>query len=279
MADTRVPFPRHGRRLFLADLHLDGTPTPRARDFHALLKRAAEEASATPTELYILGDLFEFWEEYHREVAARYEADLAALEAACRAGVALVLLSGNRDFAYGHYVQKRLGARLFHDGDLVTLDDSRRLWLEHGDLLCTQDKRYLRYRRWVRSWPVRLGVRMLPWSTVRGFVARVSDNARADKARKDPAVFEVDLEAARGRLERYGCQVLLCGHTHRPQATDLGAGRRLIVLPSWCDVRAGYAERGGVLTPVCFSPDGTSHHATPTGEPLPELPEKKRRLN
>ena len=271
------PFPAHGRRIFLADLPLDGAPTPRAKDFHALLSRLAAEAAQTPTELYLLGDLFEFWEEYHREVPARYEQDLRALEAAKNAVVALFLLSGNRDFAYGRYAQRRLGARLLQDGGAVTLTDARRVWIEHGDLLCLKDRRYLRYRKWIRSWPVRLFFWLMPWSLARRFVSGVSSRARADKSTKDPALLELSLEAARNRLEQTRCQVLLCGHTHLPQAPDLGAGLRLLALPAWCEVRAGYQEQRGALTPVSFDADGKGHPASHAGIALPELPERIRR--
>ena len=275
---SQAPFPRHGRRIFLADLHLDGTPSPRAKAFYALLNRLALEAAHGPTELYLLGDLFEFWAESHREVPALYEQDLRVLEAAKDAGVTLTLLSGNRDFAYGRYVERRLGARLLRDGGTVTLSDARKLWIEHGDLLCLKDRRYLRYRRWVRSWPVRLCFWLLPWFMARRLIAGVSAKARVEKSAKDPAILELSLEAARDRLERNGCQVLLCGHTHRPQATDLGAGLRLLVLPAWCELPAGYQEHGGALTPVWFDEAGRDHPASHTGERLPELPERMRRF-
>ena len=244
-------------RFFLADLHLDGQPTPHAKVFRALLERAAEEATRRPVELYILGDLFEFWDEYHRQALAQYEADLAALEAAYRAGVKIALLSGNRDFLYGRYVRERFGAVLLGDGGLVQLSDTRFVWLEHGDLVCTGDRRYLRYRRWVRSFPARLAYRLLPWSLARKCVARVRLSSQADCQKKEPLEFEPDLDFARKRLESKGCQVLLMGHTHQAQAADLGAGYRLLVAPPFRETLAGYMEFGGALTPVKFREDGT----------------------
>ena len=139
-------------RYFISDLHLDGRDTPRAQAFHVFLSKLAEAAQAGPVELYIVGDLFEFWYEYRAQLFALYERDLEALEAAWKAGVKIFLFYGNRDFAYGKYVLKRFGATVLGDGEALQLNDSRRAWLEHGDLLCTHDKRYLRFRKIIGIW-------------------------------------------------------------------------------------------------------------------------------
>ncbi|MCZ7643897.1 MAG: UDP-2,3-diacylglucosamine diphosphatase [Planctomycetota bacterium] len=266
-AQDGEPVARGILRVFLADLHLDGTDSPRARTFRALLERLAEQAAVDAVNLYLLGDLFEFWEEYHRQAREPYESDLQALEAAHRAGVKIHLFSGNRDFAYGRYVRERLGAELGGDGMRIELSDARKVWLEHGDLLCTGDTRYLRYRRWVRSWPVRLLYRLLPWSLARRFVGNVKARSAQDKAKKARQVFEVDEAAARRRMEVHDCRLLMCGHTHRPLASDLGNGFRLVVLPAWCEVTSGYRERVGALQPVFIEPDGTPRPARTDGTP------------
>ena len=245
-------------RVFLADLHLDGQDTPRARAFRALLGRLSSEAARRPVELYVLGDLFEFWDEYHRAAMEGYEADLAALEAAHTSGVRINLLWGNRDFMLGPRAQRRFGARLLGDGARVRIGDSRWLWLEHGDLLCTADRRYLYFLRpLVRSWPVRLAYRLLPWRIARRVVMWLAARSRAECDVKAPETFAPDAEAARKRLESAACQVLLCGHTHRAQAADLGGGLRLLALPPWRDTQEGYREQAGALTPIRVQEDGT----------------------
>jgi UDP-2,3-diacylglucosamine pyrophosphatase LpxH len=45
-------------------------------------------------------------------------------------------------------------------------------------------------------------------------------------------------------LDENNCEVLICGHTHQHQTEDLGAGKRLFVLPPWCDSSAGYVDDG-----------------------------------
>jgi UDP-2,3-diacylglucosamine hydrolase len=234
-------------RYFIADLHLDGMDTERAQKFRHFLDQLGKEAATRPVELYIIGDLFEFFYEYRKQLFEIYGADLAALEAAFKAGVKIFLFFGNRDFAYGNYVRKRFGATILGDGDAITLNDGRPVWLEHGDLLCTADKRYLRFRKFIRSLPVKVAFRLMPWAFARNTIENIRKKTAADKATKPKNVTEVDQAFARKRLEEKGCKILICGHTHRPISEDLGAGYRLIVLTPWCDKAAGMMDDGAVL--------------------------------
>jgi len=234
-------------RYFIADLHLDGCDTERAKSFRHFLEQLGKEAATRPVELYIIGDLFEFWYEYRKALFEIYRADLAALEAASKAGVKIFLFYGNRDFAYGKYVRSRFGATILGDGEAITLNDGRPVWLEHGDLLCTSDKRYLRFRSIIRSLPVKVAFRLMPWAFARNTIDNIRKKTAADKAKKSPKVVEIDQAFARRRLEAKGCKVLICGHTHRALSEDLGAGYRLIVLTPWCEKAAGMMDDGAVL--------------------------------
>ena len=241
--------------VFIADLHLDGSATPRALAFRGLLAHLSELAHARPVTLHIIGDLFEFWEEVHPEVAAMYEDDLKALEAAHRVGVKIILFAGNRDFLYGEYVEARLGAHYYPDG--VRLDMyGKKYWLEHGDLLCTTDVRYLNYRKWVRSWPVRFALECTPWCCAKKLIAKLRSQTVKDKENKPKTAFDIDPKAAFERMKLHDTRALLCGHTHRAQETDVGEGRRLLVLPPWCDEPAGYMLDESGLQRMKFGADG-----------------------
>lgn len=231
-------------RYFISDLHLDGTASPRSEKFKYFLSKLSDAARDGPVELYIVGDLFEFWYEYRPQIFALYANDLNALERAWKSGVNIFLFYGNRDFAYGDYVLKRFGATVLGDGASVELNDSRRAWLEHGDLLCTSDLRYLRFRKIIRGPFVRVLFRLLPWRAALKQIEKIRARTLSDKKQKDANVFGIDLDAARARLAERQCQLLICGHTHAHKMEDLGAGLRLIVLPPWCDHASGYVNDG-----------------------------------
>jgi UDP-2,3-diacylglucosamine hydrolase len=234
------------RRYFIADLHLDGTETARALKFRAFLTRLAGECQRGAVELYIIGDLFEFWYEYRQAIFDVYRADLDALTRAWRAGVKIFLFYGNRDFSYGKKITKLVGATVLGDGEQISLNDTRPVWLEHGDLLCTADRKYLRFRKVIRSRPVKAAFFLMPWAMAKRMIEKIRAKTLADKATKSSKEISIDLEAARARLEKKKCKVLICGHTHKPLSADLGAGFRLIVLPPWCDHAGGYVDDGSL---------------------------------
>ncbi len=234
--------PNTSVRYFIADLHLDGRDNERALAFRAFLARLGEEAKARPVELYILGDLFEFWYEYRSQLFELYAADLRALSSAWEAGVKIFLFFGNRDFAYGKYVNRRFGATVLGDGQQIILHDHRPLWMEHGDLLCTDDRRYLRFRSLIRSAPMRILFFLMPWSMARRTIDKIRARSNADKATKSAREVDINHEAARKRLEQTKSRLLLCGHTHRPCSEDLGAGYRFIVLQPWCEKAGGFVD-------------------------------------
>ncbi|MEQ8494410.1 MAG: UDP-2,3-diacylglucosamine diphosphatase, partial [Gammaproteobacteria bacterium] len=131
--------------LFVSDLHLGAERPDKFALFHAFLERARTRARA----VYILGDLFEVWlgddddDPLHREV-------VAALAATSAAGVAVYFAHGNRDFLCGARFARETGATLLPDYAAFDIDGER-IVVTHGDLLCTRDVKYQRFRRVVRN--------------------------------------------------------------------------------------------------------------------------------
>src|SRR5579864_3033183 len=131
--------------LFISDIHLSATRPDITDFFLRFLQGPAMQADA----VYILGDLFEAWigddeqTELHRTIAD-------ALHTVTRVGVPIYFMHGNRDFLLGQEFADLAGCTLLPDPIVINLYDTPTL-LTHGDLLCTDDKSYLRYRYWVRK--------------------------------------------------------------------------------------------------------------------------------
>ena len=131
--------------LFVSDLHLDAARPQATAAFQRFLAGPARDAQA----LYILGDLFEAWlgDDDDSALAAAIS---NALRALADRGVHLYFLRGNRDFLLGADYAARCGMRLLPDPCVVMLQGTPTL-LMHGDLLCTADRDYQRFRAMVRA--------------------------------------------------------------------------------------------------------------------------------
>jgi UDP-2,3-diacylglucosamine hydrolase len=197
--------------LFISDLHLSPARPAIAERFLRFVAEEARSASA----LFILGDFFDRWlgdddagEAFNRRL-------LDALRALAGAGVAVRLMHGNRDFLFGEDAARGGGLELLVDPSLQELFGVRTL-LMHGDLLCTDDRRYQRYRARVRRPGVIRAFRALPRAVreaIGGGLRRVSESEKQVKA---PVIMDVNAGAVEETLRRYGYPRLIHGHTHRP---------------------------------------------------------------
>ncbi len=216
--------------LLFSDVHLSPA-RPAIQDILiGLLQGEARRAAA----VYILGDLFEYWVGDDM-VPPEFTPVLDAVRALSAAGVPVFFQHGNRDFLIGAALARRCGLHLLPDPAVVALH-GRRVVLTHGDLLCTADVGYQRFRRVVHHRPLQRLFLALP----RAARSRIAAGLRARTQRavqgKPAAVMDVDPVAARALLDRSHADWLIHGHTHRPAIHRLdgaGAGRLRIDLGDW----------------------------------------------
>lgn len=225
--------------LFLSDLHLAPERPAATAAFHAFARGPARAAAA----VYILGDLFDAWigDDQLRDPFA---ADIAAsLHALTDAGVAVYIARGNRDFLLGEAFARATGATLLPD-ELVVEVGGARLVVLHGDLLCTGDVEYQRYRARMHAPATARRLLALPYALRRGIAWYLRRRSRAANARKPEAIMDVDTEAVAAAFRRHAVTRMIHGHTHRPAHHALtvdGMARERIVLSDWDD-RGHYVE-------------------------------------
>jgi UDP-2,3-diacylglucosamine hydrolase len=206
--------------------------------FCALLEGEAARAD----ELYVLGDLFEYWVG-DDDLGDPYNAVVAGfVRRFTAAGGRLYLLHGNRDFLVGERFSGETGARLLADPALV--GDSL---LMHGDTLCTDDHDYQAWRRTARSAQWQGEFLAKPLAERRRVVRGLRDKSKEVIQAKPADIMDVNEEAVRDVLRRHDATRLVHGHTHRQGRHELEVdGRRCErwVLPDWYGA-GGYLEIAG----------------------------------
>jgi UDP-2,3-diacylglucosamine hydrolase len=226
--------------LFISDLHLDAARPEIAAQFLEFLRREASAAQA----LYILGDLFEAWIG-DDDPAPEIRQVVQALRQLTARGVTCCIMHGNRDFLMGRRFCQETGAKLLRDGTLIELFQ-RRVLLMHGDTLCTDDHAYQRLRRIVRNPIVQWVLRNLSLKQRRALAQRMRAGSKAHISTMEqaqPYIMDVNPQAVVHALRRYGADVLVHGHTHRPAVHSVlvdDTTRTRIVLGDWY-------EQGSVL--------------------------------
>lgn len=218
--------------LLLSDLHLPPEASPLREKFLRFLAGPAREAAA----VYILGDLFESW--IGDDVGLQlYAPELAGLAALGAGGVPVYFQHGNRDFMLGRDFFALTGVHPLPDPQLVSLQ-GRPTLLSHGDLWCTDDRAYQRWRRFSRVGLFQRVFLMLSRARrmrIAGGLRSGSDRAKRNKPEN---IMDVNARAVRSAMAQAGTLHAIHGHTHRPgdYAVDLPLGpARRTVLPDWHD--------------------------------------------
>ncbi len=216
--------------LFISDLHLDGS-RPAATD--AFLNFLASDA-AVADALYILGDLFEFWigDDNSDQNFRKVIDGLAKLTAS---GVRCHIMHGNRDFMLGGDFIKASGTIFLHDPTLIYVGGQSVL-LSHGDILCTDDISYQRFRRIVRNPVTQKIYNAMPFSWRQKITLKIRGTSMAKYGTRPPEILDVNQPAVENFMRQYGVSTLLHGHTHRPAIHPFkldGKPATRIVLGDW----------------------------------------------
>lgn len=232
---------------FISDLHLSEAQPRTVARFERFVAGTAREHA----ELLILGDLFEFWagdDTTDDPVAVRVGAALAALSAA---GVKVCLMQGNRDLLLGNDFASRCGATLLVDPTLAQIG-GRTVMLAHGDVYCTLDVEYMRFRAQVRNPAFQAAFLAKSLPERRAFVGQARAASEAGKQQKSMEIMDVTPQAIDDALRAGGVTLMIHGHTHRPathRVTLDGKPAERWVLPDWDfdvdTVRGGYLTTAG----------------------------------
>ncbi|HCY14347.1 MAG TPA: UDP-2,3-diacylglucosamine diphosphatase [Gammaproteobacteria bacterium] len=216
---------------FISDLHLTPKDTALTQQFGAFIDQLT-----SADNLYILGDLFEYWlgddtAEYLGQQSI--ETDLRHLT---DRGVEVFFLRGNRDFLVGLDFCARTGCCLLPEQHILT-NTTTPILLLHGDSLCTEDTEHQAFRLLVRNdtWQSDFLARSI---VERDSMARaVRYRSESGKRIKPADIMDVNPETVFEKMRGAEVRLMIHGHTHRPaihRLEDERAGPMVrIVLGDW----------------------------------------------
>ena len=216
--------------LFISDLHL----APERPEIIRLFERFVDDIAVSADRLYILGDFLEYWIG-DDDKAAGLDRVFSALTRLSAAGTRVRLMHGNRDFLIGSSLAKRCRFEIIDDPYSLKLNEMAVL-LMHGDLLCTDDIPYQKFRRKVRNPVVQFIFRALPLSLRERIARSLRGTSEKATAYKSEDIMDVSQQTTEYTVRETGVEVLIHGHTHRPGMHDIELDNRIakrIVLGDW----------------------------------------------
>ncbi len=117
---------------FLSDFHL-GAPDHdsslvREKKVVAFLESIRHDAA----EIFIVGDIFDFWYEYTKVVPKGYVRLLGKLAELTDSGIAIHVFVGNHDMWMSGYFEKELNIPVYHHGKVFERN-GKQFFIAHGD--------------------------------------------------------------------------------------------------------------------------------------------------
>ena len=211
---------------FISDLHLSENTPSVTQGFFEFLKTAAQELS----HLYILGDLFEAWvgDDDNSELATGV---MQKLNHATRNGLEIFFIHGNRDFLCGQKFAEQSNLTLLPDPFFLNFFNLK-IALSHGDSFCTEDLEYMKFKKEVRSDEWQQKFLQKPLHDRLNIASNMRDASQKNNSNKDISIMDVTPNAIQEFFAEHRIDLLIHGHTHRPNTHQINSGTR-IVLGDW----------------------------------------------
>ena len=228
--------PHEVRQVLISDLHLSPEEPALVQAFLALL----DDCLALPQlkRLFILGDGFEVWIGDDAYLTLTEDARqihwltplIVKLKKLRVAGCEILVMHGNRDFLLGQPFCSLFGGELIYEPYYLTVGQQN-YRLEHGDALCTDDKKYQFFRKMMRN-------RFTQWYLLNKSLTKrlaIADKLRQksqqNNANKAAYIMDVNEDAVIQAIA--DSDALLHGHTHRPAIHQATTDKKRYVLGDW----------------------------------------------
>ena len=148
----------------------------------------------------------------------------------------IFFICGNRDYLIGKKFAEDTNITILPDHELIKLGKEKTIIL-HGDTLCTDDKKYQRFRKFSRSWVSKKVFLLLP-KYLKDFLFNFArQKSNHDKSYKDKDIMDVNALAVEKLFNEFNNPpIMIHGHTHRPKIHNYkfnGVKSKRVVLNDW----------------------------------------------
>lgn len=218
--------------LFISDIHLGLQSRDIEKEKEKKLISFLHFAQKNCNELFIVGDLFDYWFEYKRVIQKGFFKTLSAITELAENGVKIHYFIGNHDFLHRDFFEKEVGAILYHDAVDVVLN-GKRFYIGHGDGLVKNDTGYKILKLVLRNkFLQRLYSSVHPDLGIK-IASSTSKKSRDYTANKNYGTVDGLLETARSKIDS-GFDYVLFGHSHQQTFEKYNNGI-YVNLGSWLD--------------------------------------------
>lgn len=218
--------------LFISDIHL-GLQSPEIeKGKERLLVEFLSSAASKCKELFIVGDLFDFWFEYKHVYQKGFFRTLTALKDLTEKGIKIHYFIGNHDFMHRDFFTKEIGTQL-HENPIEVELNNKKFFIGHGDGLVKNDFGYMVLKKIMRNKGIQKLYSIIHPDLGIGLAKMTSKSSREYTSHKNYGEVDGLFEAAKNRIDK-GFDYVIFGHLHKRVYQNYNNGF-YINLGSWLD--------------------------------------------
>ncbi len=219
---------------FASDFHLGAPNEESSLKREKLLVKWLEEIRSDAEEIYLVGDLFDFWFEYDTAVPRGFTRFLGKLAELSDAGIPIHVFTGNHDMWMFGYLEKELNITL-HREPIVREYSGKKFFIGHGDGLGPGDHGFKvikkvfanKISQWMFAklhpdWGIKIANY---WSGT----SRESNNDEVFLGEENEWLFQF----AKEKLKTEYIDYFIFGHRHLPLDLKVGDNSHYINLGDW----------------------------------------------
>jgi len=225
---------------FASDFHLGIPDNKKSLIREKMLVSWLDKISTDASEIFLMGDVFDFWFEYKFVVPKGYVRLLGKIAEITDSGVPVHLFRGNHDIWAFNYLNDELNVQL-HRKPVVREFDGKKIFLAHGDGLGLGDHGYKLLKRVFEFKPNQflfkwlhpdLGSRMGIYFSRKSRLAHFSREGKNDNMsihNEEMLIHFAETEAIANPEIDY----FIFGHRHIPIIQNVSDNAEIIILGDW----------------------------------------------
>jgi UDP-2,3-diacylglucosamine hydrolase len=221
---------------FASDFHLGAPNYEESRIREDRIVRWLASIQASASEIYLVGDLFDFWFEYKKAIPKGFVRLQGKIAEICDSGISVHVFIGNHDMWMFDYLPQELGV-IMHREPISKSFNGKQFLIGHGDGMGPGDNGY-KFIKKVFANPIcqwlfarlhpNLGIGMANyWSGL----SRKANRGEEEKYLGDDNEFLV--QYCKDHLTKEHVDYFIFGHRHLPLNMTVGKGSSYVNLGEW----------------------------------------------
>jgi UDP-2,3-diacylglucosamine hydrolase len=224
-----------GKIFFASDFHLGLRAGDIPLDREKKIVRWLNEIAADAREIFLVGDIFDFWWEYKLVVPRGFTRFLGTISEVTDSGIPVHFFPGNHDMWIRDYLTGECGITV-HTSPLTRTFNGCTFYIAHGEGLGTRKTGYRILLYIFRNKTLQALYSMLHPRIGVGIGHAWSLNSRLGKGLTRDFLGEENEDLfrySRSLLEKEHVDYFIFGHRHLPLVHDLGERSKIVILGDW----------------------------------------------